>query len=84
MKYSLENIIECLLLVSDEPINTGQLLKILDNDNYNKKMIEKTIQDLNAKYEGKPIRISNVASGYRFQAKPGLEEYISKAQRQRH
>ena len=46
MKYSLENIIECLLLVSDEPINTGQLLKILDNDNYNKKMIEKTIQDL--------------------------------------
>ena len=71
-----ENIIECLLLVSDEPINTGQLLKILDNDNYNKKMIEKTIQDLNAKYEGKPIHISKVASGYRFQAKPGMEEYI--------
>ena len=41
-------------------------------------MIEKTIQDLNAKYEGKPIHISKVASGYRFQAKPGMEEYISK------
>ena len=60
VKYSLENIIECLLLVSDEPINAGQLLKILDNDNYNK-MIEKTIQDLNAKYENKPLHISKVA-----------------------
>ena len=78
MKYSLENIVECLLLVSDEPINIGQLLKILDNDNYNKKMIEKTIHDLNAKYEDKPIHISKVASGYRFQVKPGMEEYISK------
>ena len=43
-----------------------------------KKMIEKTIHDLNAKYEDKPIHISKVASGYRFQVKPGMEEYISK------
>ena len=78
MKYSLENIIECLLLVSDEPLNASQLLKILDNNTYNKKMIEKTIQDLNSKYEDKAIHISKVASGYRFQAKPGMEEIISK------
>ena len=27
MSYSLENIIECLLLVSDEPLTVNQILK---------------------------------------------------------
>ena len=31
MKYSLRNIIECLLLVSDEPLSISQIAKILDD-----------------------------------------------------
>ena len=33
MKYSLKNTIECLLLVSDEPLSIAQIIKILDDKN---------------------------------------------------
>ena len=46
-ELSLENIIECLLLVSDEPLSSNQILKILDNSKYNKKKIEDAIDELN-------------------------------------
>lgn len=78
MKYSLENTIECLLLVSDEPMSLSSLIKILDDDSITKKQIEKSIDNLNQEYRNKAIHISKVASGYRFQAKNGLEAYITK------
>jgi segregation and condensation protein B len=78
MKYSLENTIECLLLVSDEPMSLSSLIKILDDDSITKKQIEKSIDNLNQEYRNKAIHINKVASGYRFQAKNGLEAYITK------
>ena len=78
MSHSLENIIECLLLVSDEPLTVNQILKILDDKNITKKKIESSISNLNKRYHDRAIHIKHVASGYRFQAKTGLEVYISK------
>ena len=78
MKYSLKNIIECLLLVSDEPLSTSQIAKILDDKSLNKKQISLAIDELNQDYTNKAIHICQVASGFRFQAKDGLDTYISK------
>ena len=78
MKYSLKNIIECLLLVSDEPLSTSQIAKILDDKSLNKKQISLAIDELNQDYANKAIHICQVASGFRFQAKDGLDTYISK------
>ncbi len=78
MKYSLENIIECLLLMSDEPLSVNQILKILENNKNTKKTIEHAIHELNKQYEDKAIHINKVSSGYRFQAKSGIEHYVSK------
>ena len=78
MKYSLKNIIECLLLVSDEPLSISQIAKILDDKNLNKKQISHAIVELNHGYANKAIHICQVASGFRFQAKDGLDTYISK------
>ena len=78
MKYSLKNIIECLLLVSDEPLSISQITKILDDKNLNKKQISHAIDELNQDYANKAIHICQVASGFRFQAKDGLDTYISK------
>ena len=78
MKYSLKNIIECLLLVSDEPLSISQIIKILDDKNLNKKQISHAIDELNQDYVNKAIHICQVASGFRFQAKDGLDTYISK------
>ncbi len=78
MKFSLKSIIESLLLISDEPLTPSQIMKILFDKKLSKKDILKTIDELNFEYKDKAIVISQVASGYRFQAKPGLEEYISK------
>ena len=78
MKYSLKNIIECLLLVSDEPLSISQIAKILDDKNLNKKQISHAIDELNEDYANKAIHICQVASGFRFQAKDGLDTYISK------
>ena len=77
MKYTLENIIECILLVSDEPLAASRIIKIIDDKKHNKKMIEKAITNLNEQYHDKAIHINHVASGYRFQAKTGVELYIS-------
>ena len=41
-------------------------------------MIEKAITNLNEQYHDRAIHINHVASGYRFQAKAGVELYISK------
>tara|TARA_Y100000389_G_scaffold205061_1_gene262596 strand:- start:10127 stop:10648 length:522 start_codon:yes stop_codon:yes gene_type:complete len=78
MSYTLKNTLECLLLVSDEPLSVNQIIKIMDDKNLNKKQIETSINELNSDYKDKAIHISKVASGYRFQAKNGLETYISK------
>ena len=78
MKYSLKNIIECLLLVSDEPLSISQIAKILDDKSPNKKQISLAIDELNQDYANKAIHICQVASGFRFQAKDGLDAYISK------
>jgi segregation and condensation protein B len=78
MKYSLKNTIECLLLVSDEPLSISQIIKILDDKNLNKKQISHAIDELNQDYANKAIHICHVASGFRFQAKDGLDAYISK------
>ena len=43
-----------------------------------KKKIESCISNLNKRYADRAIHIKHVASGYRFQAKTGLEVYISK------
>ena len=72
MSHSLENIIECLLLVSDEPLTVNQILKILDDKKITKKKIESSIINLNERYADRAIHIKHVASGYRFQARPGL------------
>lgn len=78
MNYLLKNIIECLLLVSDEPLSISQIAKILDDKNLNKKQISHAIDELNHDYANKAIHICQVASGFRFQAKDGLDSYISK------
>ena len=78
MKYSLKNTIECLLLVSDEPLSISEIAKILDYKSSNKKQISHAIDELNEDYENKAIHICQVASGFRFQAKDGLDTYISK------
>ena len=78
MKYSLKDTIECLLLVSDEPLSISQIIKILDDKKSNKKQISHAIDELNEEYTNKAIHICQVASGFRFQAKDGLDVYISK------
>ena len=78
MKYSLKNIIECLLLISDEPLSSSHITKIISDKKLSKKDIKNAVNDLNSDYQNKAIHICEVASGYRFQAKDGLENYISK------
>ncbi len=78
MKHSLQSIIECLLLVSDEPLSPSQIIKIISDIKLSKKDVIDAINDLNNQYQNKAIYVCEVASGYRFQAKDGIETYITK------
>ena len=53
------------------------MYKLIDK-NLNKKQISHAIDELNHDYANKAIHICQVASGFRFQAKDGLDTYISK------
>ena len=55
-----------------------QKVKLMLEENLNKKEISLTIDELNQDYANKAIHICQVASGFRFQAKDGLDTYISK------
>ena len=72
MKYSLESLIECLLLVSDEPLNDNSIIKILDDVKVSKSIID-AVNKINKNYSNKAIEVVRVASGYRFQAKEDLK-----------
>jgi segregation and condensation protein B len=74
-KKELKGAVEALLFVSDEPLKTSDLAKVLK---VSEKEVEKVIQELSLSYERKDrgIRLRQVASGFRLYSSPDYASYI--------
>ncbi len=70
-------VLETALLVSHEPLSLTQLSKLfdteVDNDN-----LRKVLDDLKQDWQGRGVELMQVASGWRFQARPEYQTYIDK------
>ena len=74
----LENILESLYFSASRPISTSELLKILDDPNYDLKAIKEAIINLEKKYQDSSFELVKVASGHRFRIKQKYSPWISK------
>jgi len=83
MEQIYNSIIEALIFSSDEPINTGEIIRSIkgidgDDIQISTSDIEECISQLNKKYEENNIsfRIINIASGYLFASDKEYAKYI--------
>lgn len=79
---SLQKIIEGALMVSHEPLNLQEIANLFDDDKPSKNEIKQMIDKLNESYKNNSFEIVLVASGYRFQVKPGYDQWLSKLNKQ--
>ena len=80
-----KQIVEALLMASDEPLSVERVLKILNSNNnfIEIKTLREIVNELIDDYSDRGIELKEVASGFRFQVKPGLSYWIGKLHEER-
>ncbi len=70
-------ILETALLASSEPLSLADLRKLLDQDLGNE-TLRKLLDELRSDWEGRGIELVNVASGWRFRARPEYQKFLDR------
>lgn len=73
----VKRVLETALLVSPEPMTLPELKKLFDQDLGNE-TLRKVLEDLRADWEGKGVELTNVASGWRFRARPEYQKFLDR------
>lgn len=78
----LKQIVEAALMAADEPLTVDQLTRLfahgeLDSEE-GRAQIRDTLQALEAEAEGRGYELKRVASGYRYQVRQELAEWVSR------
>jgi segregation and condensation protein B len=76
---NLKQIIEAALLAAGEPLSVAQIAALFDEaERPGNEDIGKALDELTADCADRGVELKKVASGYRLQVKPGLQEWISR------
>lgn len=76
---NLKQIIEAALLAAGEPLSVAQISALFDEaERPGNEAIGKALDELTADCADRGVELKKVASGYRLQVKPGLQEWISR------
>ena len=73
----LKNILEAALMTSQEPIALADLKKLAGVTSANK-LVEELLNQLAEEYSKRGIELTQVASGWRFRARPAMQEYLGR------
>jgi segregation and condensation protein B len=73
----LKKVFEAALMTSQEPLSMSELKKLSDTP-LETRFIEELLQQLMEKYADNGIELNRVASGWRFRARPEMQEYIQR------
>ena len=73
----LKNILEAALMTSQEPIALTDLKKLAGVTSANK-LVEELLNQLAEEYSKRGIELTQVASGWRFRARPEMNEYLGR------
>lgn len=73
----IRNILEAALLVAGEPLSAAELAKLFDPP-LEPETIRKLLDELRVAWAGRSVELTQVASGWRFRAKPELQPYLDR------
>jgi segregation and condensation protein B len=73
----IKNVLEAALLVAGEPLSAAQLSKLFDPP-LEQDVVRKLLDELRAAWTGRAVELTQVASGWRFRAKPDLQPYLDR------
>lgn len=73
----VKRVLETALLVSPEPMTLQELKKLFDHELSNE-TLRKVLEDLRVDWEGKGVELTNVASGWRFRARPEYQKFLDR------
>ena len=73
----VRNVLEAALLVAGEPLAPSQLAKLFDPP-LEQDVVRKLLDDIRSAWSDRAVELTQVASGWRFRAKPGLQPYLDR------
>ncbi|EKE01606.1 MAG: hypothetical protein ACD_21C00090G0012 [uncultured bacterium] len=84
-EVTLKQIVEGLLMASEKPLRVEDLYKIViaDDNSFEINKLQEIINEIVNDYNGHGIELKEVASGWRFQVKPDLSQWINKLYEER-
>ena len=81
----LKKIVEAALLALDGPLSVTELLSMFEDDPYkpNRQAVRKALHELREDYAERGVELKEVASGFRFQVRPELADWVNRLFRER-
>lgn len=77
VRESLKIIIETALLTRSEPLSLSEL-KVLADEPMNNRQMEILLDELARDWQGRGVELTQVASGWRFRARPQMQPYLDR------
>jgi len=74
----VKQVLETALLTSPEPLSLNDMKRMFPRGETNNEFVRKLLDEIRAAWEGRGVELVNVASGWRFRAKPELQRYLDK------
>ncbi|HEX8874258.1 MAG TPA: SMC-Scp complex subunit ScpB [Nitrosospira sp.] len=73
----IKRILETALLTSTEPLPLSELKKLFDEE-LSTEILRRLLEELRGDWEGKGVELVNVASGWRFHARPEMQKFLDR------
>jgi len=73
----IKRILETALLTSTEPLPLSELKKLFDED-LSTEILRRMLEELRNDWEGNGVELVNVASGWRFHARPEMQRFLDR------
>jgi segregation and condensation protein B len=73
----LKRVLEAALLTAQEPLALAELKKLSDVPLENRQL-EEVLEQMAQEWQGRGIELNRVANGWRFRARPEMQEYLDR------
>jgi len=73
----VKRVLETALLVADGPLSVLELRRLF-NDELGADALRRVLETLRADWNGRGVELTHVASGWRFRARPDLQQYLDR------
>jgi segregation and condensation protein B len=73
----IKRILEAALLTSQDPLTLQELKRLFDEE-LSQEILRRLLEELREDWVGKGVELVNVASGWRFQSRPEMQQFLDR------